>query len=514
MSFLRINKFPISVTGDNTSEGRNEIGKRTRGFGGRPSIERRAIFRKWAGSTIPLAEPDALAQLGAIQGLGEAWAFDSDLFSGGGADSGGTVADIRRGIGADGSPVVSVLTNLAGSIYGAGVLAPAAAFTNVLPADSRDAENAPTGFTAVGGSTIVAETGIFFQGVKSLKVGTVGAGTGAKTGDAAISGTTIYRGFAHVFATSAIAMSFKLIDNLGTVATRNFTSVANSWVRVDTAGVTGGGATTAHVEVTIVGATPGIFYMDACQITIGNLDVAWADGANTGLIDLAYNADFLTRTSDMSIAFWLGVQGNAGSDGHIVSARAAGGTHEIRIFTVSGGDNLTVEAIDGDAVTATLTEVNTLGIGWIHVVVTWRRRNTDDESELRMYIDATEIASSPDTANGEFNQTKLDTIEVGHRLSADILNGSLDDLIILPYAMTAAQVTALFSMGKAMSPLPLVYIDGDLIEDEDLTVLALGKTDQAQYVSATVPDPLNNNAGTHRKNLRAFNFVLDEWGRE
>ena len=102
--------------------------------------------------------------------------------------------------------------------------------------------------------------------------------------------------------------------------------------------------------------------------------------------------------------------------------------------------------------------------------------------------------SAPTLSNATVFRVGGDGTAVGEWL------GYIDDLIIVPYAATSDIVSAWYAMGEAMSPLPKVYVDGDVIPDDALTTLFYGYVDKSSYLMAA--------AGSNNK--RKLSITLEE----
>jgi hypothetical protein len=89
MPFLQINGITVPVA--EWSRSQRPIGDSGRAFSGQQRSTRRALKRSWRITTTPLTRVTAEALLALLQGQGDAWAFDSDLYSAkGNAMSSGT----------------------------------------------------------------------------------------------------------------------------------------------------------------------------------------------------------------------------------------------------------------------------------------------------------------------------------------------------------------------------------------------------------------------------------------
>lgn len=151
---------------------------------------------------------------------------------------------------------------------------------NLLVADARNAENAPTGYTAMGFAFLEAETDIVWQGSRSLKVVWTAFGDGAYTTPVAGTAGVTYTGSVYVAGTAGKNLRVSLYD--ATHATTAFVDVVlaatNVFERVEVPLTIV--ADTVDLRLCVVSGNVGggYFYCDGWQIEeFTAVATAWTD---------------------------------------------------------------------------------------------------------------------------------------------------------------------------------------------------------------------------------------------
>lgn len=520
MAFMRVNGYEIQVSATTKAVQQEvEIGNRNRGFGGAPSFQRRGIFRKWKGSTCKLSESDALAHAGAIQGKGEVWGFDAGLYSLSGLPPiDGTAANRRPGTAEDGRDIYYTVTPIPREArYGTHSLAPEPSFTNLLSSDSADAENAPTGYNAVGGGSLSANTTRYVQGSRSVRIASGAAGAGVTTDTVgSIGASTDYTASVYVYSDgSNDTVIMSLIENGSTVLATDgvlfgtpATFPGGRWYRLEATGTTGGSPTTLEIQVVNQNGNDHT-YCDGFQLETGDKAHTWVDGGVTSpAANLKYQG--LKFSDSVTLSFWArgDVSSSVGSTGLLgLRSNVAGSSllNRVTLFQNSGTDDLRGSFVDSTgSFNNLLLKANLFDSpDWHHIGVVYDRI----ASVVMVVVDGVTETTQDVTVDVDLSDPALG-IELGRLATGPWFVGLIDDVVITPYAMTTSQVQALYNMGKAMSPLPRYYIDGDITRDPELTTLATGRATEFSYASVDLMG-----AGIDEKN-REVQFDIDEWGRE
>lgn len=491
--FMRVNGFPIEVSSEASQERLIEVGSRKRGFGGRPMIERRSTLRVWAGQTIPLAERIALAQRAAIRGIGEVFPFDADFYSRGGLPQvTGTSAGLRVGIGSTGQLVVDE-NGAAESKYGAGSLAVDQSTVNILSAPSRDAEAAPTGYSIVGAAAIAGSTVYAVQGLRSLQVTTSFIAAGCETTPTAgILGSTPYSASVYVYTDVGGSVVLEIYDPVnGVIATKTVPLVIGKWLLVTTSGTSFPTSATARIRVLNAVAGLTIFHCDAFQLEQQPAPTTWVDGSRASG-NLRYSPAVLSgetpKPVNLSVFAWVrSPTANQASFATIFSAETDAGTGSDRVLLIRGvaANNLILSLFDSGGGGDSLVYSTPLwDDDWHHVGFTFQRDDVNNNSITELYIDGVLVASKIMSTIADL--TRLTKVYVGNLAGGNQWYGLIDDMVIYPYTAAPDQVSGLHGMGVAMSALPSVYVDGDIMPDPPLSVLAIGSAEQATYIGATI----------------------------
>jgi hypothetical protein len=491
--FMRVNGFPIEVSSEASQERLVEVGSRKRGFGGRPMIERRNTLRVWTGQTIPLAERIALAQRAAIRGIGEVFPYNTDFWSRGGLPQvTGTNGSLRIGIGSTGQPVIDE-NGAAESKYGTGSLAIEQGTVNIISANSRDAEAAPVGYQTVGIAGIAGSTVYAVQGLRSLQVTTSFVLAGCETTPVAgILGSTPYSASVYVYASTSKAVVLQIYDPTnGVIASKIATLIADKWMLITASGTSYPASTQARIRV--LNNAPGaiVFYCDAFQLEQKTAPTTWVDGSRVSG-NLQYNPAVLSgetpKPVSLSVFAWVrSPTANQASFATIFSAETDAGLGSDRVLLTRGAsaNNLVLSLFDSSGASDSLVYSTPFwDDDWHHVGFTFQRKDVNNDSVTELYIDGVLVASKIMTTIADL--ARLTKVYVGNLAGGNQWYGLIDDMVIYPYTAASDQVSGLYGMGVAMSPLPTVYVDGDIMPDPPLSVLALGSAEQATYIGATI----------------------------
>lgn len=512
MSWCRVNGWALPVAADSGEEAVIEAGARGRSRKGTPWSMKQNDLRRWSGRTAPRDELEAQALVGAILGRGYSFPFDSDFYGGGGlALVAGTGATLHKSVAANSARVYDEASGTLESKYGAGSLTCNPAAVNLFSAATRRGEVA--GYNAIGGATISDESTIRHEGTKSTKVVVAaGANSGTTVDFAAISALTTYVGSIYVYATTAISLRLSMEDDdVPAIATKDFTTVAGAWTRVFVTLTTGAIATSMFLTVRRVtaGTTP-TFYVDSAQLELGTIPTAWVDGTRAAEELLQYPMPMNGQRGDISVACW--VRGPATTNADLLFPWALGtasnpGANALGLFRNGNVTHATVITSDPTDPSSSFAR-NTPAIfdaTWHHVAVTWRKREpSTGQSRLRVYTDGV-LRSTDDNQPGP-NPHAFTALLAGNGGTGLLWWGlhRLDDLVVVPYAMHGDQVAGLYSAGFPCSPLPRIYVDGDVAPGLPANTVALGSVDRGAYVAAAS----GGNAFNHRH--RTIDLAIDE----
>lgn len=494
MSFLRVNGWAIPCS--TVSSKPIEIGGGGRSFNGKPYSGRRGIKRQIPGRTARQLPSIARAIEGAILGLGQTFPYDADLYSRAGLNVASSTGTIVPGVAAgNGLTIYDESTGEPESKFGAGSLAVSDATINMLPADSRDAENVPSGFSSVGGAGLAADNTNYVQGAEAIEVTAGAPASGVITDNSSASSNVNYVASVYVYTAGAGSVKVDLMEGGGSLADVTASLPGGRWDRIEVTGLAAGGSTLNVRVLAPAGAL--VFVCDMFQIEAGTVATPWYDGTRSDQV-LRYPSIFTGY--DMTFACWArGPVANPSNNPMLFAGvQSSGLSHKIEVFRKSGTNNLRVVQWDKDGSGDDLTAGNVFDGDWHHVAVTYESAGDAAAHITRIYIDGDEAASG---AVKPIEPPLWDDFRIGIN-GTNWWTGLIDDVVVTPYAMTSGQIAALYAMGQAMSPLPRVYVDGDFLPVPLLTQEALGKVPNSQFADGAV-------GGTFHNDLSEIDFVLD-----
>lgn len=515
MSFLELNGMTVKVRRGGEAEP-EIIGNQRRMWSGELSEDRRIIKDRWTFESTRLSELDAAALKGLLQGKGHGWNFEwsddarlvGDLFSTNkGLSPGSTIGSQRWGTSVDGEEVVDV-NGTKETKFGNGSFTADVATTNLLAADARDMENDTASHNPINGASISVDTTWKLQGTQSLKVICSGGGLieGVESPAVADTGGNPYTATVYVRAGSAVALSLRLIDDVGIITTVNFTTVANKWMRVSASGTTAGGATEVRWDVIEQNAADNpTFWVDAAQIEAGLVSTTWADGARAIGDFCVKRSGAFTDEGDMTVAFWARAPtANPAADVYFFAAEDdddnTANTFNIRRGV--GANNVIFRTNRGTGGVSSIIETGVWDGGWHHIACVMRRNPETGESKKTLYVDGVSVGTQDPAELPNFK--KGTDMEFGHRMStafAGTEDTLIDDMRVVPYAMTADMVAALYNATAQLSLAPRLTMTGDVTPE--IEVIVGGRVVDETY------DPVSD-AGTWRNNARLVSFELRE----
>jgi hypothetical protein len=523
MAFLELNGFSICTNrgGDMRP---NEIGDRKRAYDGTARKSIRAVKKEWSFSTVRDSEYESEAFKGTIRGDGDCWHMDGDGYSTrGGPEQSGGVRTFHDADAADGDPVnwVKAAAIIPAAKYGSGSVEVDDPANNILLADSRDAENAPTGYVAINGATLSGDVTHYWQGTKSVKCvcDAIGAADGVAT--AIISpgaGSATKKYWASVYVKGAVGgenISYNMYDAtnavVGTIAAFTIPA-ADTWYRLFT-DITIGALDCTSLQFFVFETVPAsaiTFYCDGFQIEQNTYPTSWYDGnrSGAGLMRATVGAtQFVRDATDLTINVWS--TGSYWTDDvwrDVLSINTALGLADNRIRLQHRTDGAfedirVTTAVDGVFPVSMIGAAQVWDWGWHMYTLVLRRNFETGENERELYYDGVLIAS--DAVGG-----RAPTLAASNQIffacwgAASELNGRVDDVQVLPFAATAAQVAAWAAMGQAMSDLPYLIASGDFINAD--SVIVLGEVVSMPYRAFA------DGAAGWRSNAREVSFELRE----
>ncbi len=350
------------------------------------------------------------------------------------------------------------------------------------------------------GGTLSNDDTRFLQGKRSIRLVPAGAGDGVQTDNStSAAAATTYIASVYVRADASTTVTLRLVSDAGDIGTNVGVSVNNhEWTRITVSGTTPGGGTFIYLQVESVGGTVG-FNIDAIQIETGSTASPWVDGTSV-LGGLEYSSGLVESFHDFTIAFWLKSVGSTPvTEETVVQIPVLDGSIEIQRdnFPLIGDSNLLFNTTSNDGATTDFLSASSVFDGtWRHVACVVRRDPESGESGVvkEIYIDGSSVSTS--TASASLPDLKFNSgVFVGNNSAgtARLDDNELSDLMFLPWAAPADQVAAWFAMGRSMSPLPRIFLDGEIVPEDEFVVEVEG-TARSRFIVANVDSFQRSNA--------------------
>jgi hypothetical protein len=233
--------------------------------------------------------------------------------------------------------------------------------------------------------------------------------------------------------------------------------------------------------------------------------VKYGAGSLDPQTSLTYPTSILSGMADVTINAWVSnASGNpAGSDDdYIFIAEDGSNNNVIRLMRSSSANDIQfyTRSNGGTANTVTYSTTPWTGTGNFHMVTAVLRNNPEGTEKFKeLYFNGSSVASTTTATSGP-TLSNITTFKVGNNGDAgSTWPGFIDELMVVPYAATPDIVSAWYGMGKAMSSLPKIYVDGDAIHDDTLTTEFIGHVNQVQY---------NHSGGSNNKQV--LSIILEE----
>lgn len=462
--FLQLNRWAVSVEDKSAQRSWEEIGSRGASLGGTARDQVVARKRVWEGRSTILSPEDAAALLGLLHRRGDRWSFNSGTTSSKGriATSAGTVAAVAQTI-AESVAVERTIPKL-----GAGCAAIYGSASNILSANQSNVETNTTGFAAVDTAALTRDNAQHWQGGWSLKVVTSGAANSVQGGvqvDVACAGATAYTASVYLRAASGTpTVEVLWQDDKGTTSTiRNVQLSATAWKRVEVSGTTHGSAATLSLLVLEGIADAGItFWADGLQVEATSFATPWVAGNDPASTagSLYCTLGELQADDDLTIMCWTR-GAPSGTDGYIIWVGDTA-TDCVYLKSTAAGALLLSLLHDGSAGGMSASKASAWDGAWHHVAGVIRRDPRTGSHSAMLYYDGAEAAAADATIGATPPDLIAPTMYVGTDYTGALpLNGFVDELVVLPWAATAAQIAAWYAY--EFSDLPYLSASGRFI---------------------------------------------------
>lgn len=487
MSLLTVNGIEVPVATDSARLGARIRGGDIEADDGSLHRARSAYMDAFQGVTRLLSPTEALAWRGLLEGRGHRLSCDvdpdytgtdpsasPDQYTSRGLYLQGTVS--RRGGYAQYGYSSSALKTLGSDSYFDQAIAIESSATNLLAANIRQCSSV-TPFTALGTGTRSVVTTTPLEGADCLQVVAAGPGTGGVSfagSEAAVPAGTYYTvSFYARCSTGTLGIDV----NFATPDTSNLAEdlfvLSTTWRRFQLS-VTDPSVTAAQtfaVEITTsAGTAAGTFFLDAIQIERGRFATSWVGAAATatdsrsGTMGLSNALTDFRRQDDVTVMGWFYgphfdfvAQAVNSTDAYLWCIGDE--TNGIYLYRVGSNGNLRLRLITAGVTTTEITYATDIGnSAWHHVAVVLRRAPSTGVTALHLFIDGASvgtdstavpsIGSGPDFYLGRYFGSATNPWQ-----------GYVDELVVLPFALTADMISTVYA--ARFSDLPLVDVAGD-----------------------------------------------------
>ncbi len=462
MTVLAINGFPVPLAVGSGDVDSMEIGSRERMDDGTLLTTRNALKDSIDVATSWLDPEQALALRGLLLGRGDRWSFDE-------GDWGPQYSAKKRP--PNGSPVYGVRTGpevLAVSDVldydipklGTGCVEVGAACTNLFDQNIRtgtDTSSNTTGFTNIGvASTFASSTAAHWQGSRALSIVTaVTVGSGLRANYAAAAGSTDYAGSVYLKAASGspvVRVFLKEVTGGSANGTPVYATLSTTkWKRVECNITTGGGVSAIGLHVDNSTGVIVSFYADGFQLEQRTFATTWADPSRAAG-QLYYTMGELKAGDDLTLMCWT--RGGHGSSPVLLYV----GTTADGLRILDNGNFEVVSYVGGANQASFAYESSPFTGAWHHVAVVMRRNPQSGSYALELYVDGAQVGHASPT---------LPALPTGSVLyvgndpaGSNPWNGLVDELVVLPYGLTASMIAAMYA--SVFSDLPSLNVTGDL----------------------------------------------------
>jgi len=522
--FLTINGWNLPVADGSLKRKPDLPAKITRAASGK-ALAHQVARKLRIDGTAQLSDPETGAAIeGLLSGAGHRWGFNLvsgalEIYSSRGLYAyGSPISYNRPAAGADlltSTDSYSTSSNIVPPKLGDACLWTGPALANLLTAncgDGTDTSSATTGFTArvgAGTSVLSSSTAAKWRGSRSL-LATVSAhvGSGWECQYATGVASTQYVGAVYLLAASGTPQVDVWVrdETAGADGTKVRVTLSTTvWRRVEAAHTTSGAGGPHVVKLIVETAGTGgeDFYAD--ELLLGASATphagAWTAGGSTRTAtNLLYRLNDLSPTDDFTIMAWVRtnlLSGGLSGLGQVLFQIGDSTTNCVSIAGQLGDDAVTTQ-IDG--VAGAHEDFGILGDldgAWTHIALVVRRI----DGSITTFQDGVATGAA---ATGSLPAFTAPNLAIGSDLAgAHIFEGMIDEVVFVPWAMSAEQIAAWYT--REFSDLPRLDVAGNVIAGTavEMEMLSDGEAITDEYVQAS-------DDGTWSSRFRRVTFGLRE----
>lgn len=529
MSFLELNGWALPVI--RAVHKVKEIGSRKESFSGGELRDRRTAKDIFQCNTPPLSERDANALIGLVQGNGDgvsAKQTDSTYSSKGEAASASVLtlqgqyssANPRHTgdkTGAEALPAFGV-----GSQDSTRQVEPAT--SNILPADARNAENAPTGYTGIA-LTPTGDTTYYWQGSKSVKAlapsgsgergvyASANPGTGSN-GKTYIGSVWVYCHYTALPSPTSRHPDVYLYDatNATTSALVTVDCTDDKWHRIYVSHtITGGDSSDLRLVVSDQNVAIQ-FFCDAWQIEEQPsgwpaYPTAWVDGSRAagdwtfpGLVQGKVEAS-------ACMCYATAPASPAPSSNAVLLKFSASYVQRFTLYRPAGTTSLILYVKDAYGLSSqTLTATDVWDDEWHLIAAVCRPQALSGQNTLEIWVDGVLAASSTAALNKNYGVLNATGCEIGHEGNSNFWLGYIGHWQLVPYASATEQIKGAYTNEFiALNEVP--RMPPDLALRGDISEKALGLF-KGRFIEAR--NFQGRKTTSWSNNLRKLKFELRE----
>jgi len=523
MSLLTVNGIEVPVATDSARLGDRVLGGDVTADDGSLHRARSAYMDVFNASTRLLSPTEALAWRGLLEGRGHRLSCDNDpardstdpsaeydpytsrgLYLAGVASRRGGYAQYGAEIFGSTYPnATATVVALGTDAYFDQAIAVESATENLFPERVRRAGDlgsgsSSAGFATSGAGTLALETTIVVEGANSIKFTPVtpatdwfevASGYRATPADSAAHALSFW-----MKASTPMNVIASVRDDGPSTTTVTF-ALTTTWRRFSIAHLPGGGSGASSMWLRWVPQSAGTVYVDAIQAESGAFATSWvgagsaATQSRSGTPGLAAGLSDMRRQDDLTVMGWfLGPSWNLETDAFwsVNAVLWSLGTEAEGVHLRHNGSTgaLDVRIASSLAAESTATSYST-GIGnkaWHHVAVVLRRAPTTGHYKAALYVDGA-LVGTPSSALAIPSWGSAPTFYLGRKFASlsNPFNGVVDELVVLPFAVTADMIATVYA--ARFSDLPRVNVSGDYF-GETVECLPTVTGDGLRYTAA------------------------------
>lgn len=509
MSLVTVNGIRVPIAADSARLGDRVVGGDVTADDGSLHRARSAYMDVLSGATRLLSPTEALAWRGLLEGRGHRLSCDVDPDYAGTDPSAGPDQYTSRGLYLQGTVsrrggyrnracLIGLMRDLGFDSYFDQAIAIEASATNLLAATTRKCSDV-TPFTAIGGATRSVVTTSPLEGADCLEVVAAAAGRGvsfAGSDSAVPAGTKYTLSFYARCSTGTVGVDVVFTTTDGGGSATDLITLTTTWQRfsIGSVDVSVSAAQTFNVEIYTSAGQTGTFYLDAIQIERGAFATSWV-GAGSGSTDsrsgtmgLSGELTDIRRQDDVTVMGWFYGPHYMVFDESANTSDAylwclGDETNGVYLYRVGSSGNLRLRLITAGSTTTEIT-YSAADIGnsaWHHIAVVLRRAPTTGVTALQLFIDGASVGTDA-TAVPALGTSPNFIVGRYYGAVTNPWQGYVDELVVLPYALTADMISTVYA--ARFSDLPRLNVSGDYFGGVDVECLGRVTGDGLRFTGA------------------------------